>query len=250
VRTVHAEANAIAQAARNGVAIEGRDLHHGQPLLGLLPAARQLRDPADLLRRVLPDAKITTSPRRRDRAGGPLRAVTLTWAGGTTPPMSTGGSRSGSGRPGRTTGRSKGAGTRRFETRRVALALLLAALVAWVARKRPRRKQGEVDPEGGPQAAAGRRLARRDSGRNVLDSRQGDQPVNPPGHEGRHDPLGARDARAGPPVRDPLPGPRHGRPQHRHAARRPAGRGRGDPDFHVENAMLVLAELDRLGIRA
>ena len=44
VRTVHAEANAIVQAARNGVRIEGaHHLRHGEPVLGVLPPHRQRR---------------------------------------------------------------------------------------------------------------------------------------------------------------------------------------------------------------
>ena len=55
VRTVHAEANAIVQAARNGMRIEGAvDLRDRVAVLGLLPAHRERRDRADRLRRVLP----------------------------------------------------------------------------------------------------------------------------------------------------------------------------------------------------
>ena len=44
VATVHAEANAILQAAKNGVAHRrGDDLHHRQPLLAVLQAGGQLR---------------------------------------------------------------------------------------------------------------------------------------------------------------------------------------------------------------
>ena len=55
VATVHAEANAIIQAAKNGVAHRrGDHLHHRQPLLAVLQADRQRRLRAHRLRRVLP----------------------------------------------------------------------------------------------------------------------------------------------------------------------------------------------------
>ena len=55
VATVHAEANAILQAAKNGVADRrGDHLHHRQPLLAVLQADRQRGLPADRVRRVLP----------------------------------------------------------------------------------------------------------------------------------------------------------------------------------------------------
>ena len=71
IATVHAEANAILQAAMNGVRIEGgRDLHDRFALLGLLQADRERGDPGDLLRRVLPgeeDPRVRGAD--RDRIG-------------------------------------------------------------------------------------------------------------------------------------------------------------------------------------
>ena len=55
VATIHAEANAILQAARNGVRIEGADIYTtAQPLLALLQAHRQRGAAPHRLRRVLP----------------------------------------------------------------------------------------------------------------------------------------------------------------------------------------------------
>jgi hypothetical protein len=55
VRTIHAEANAIIQAARNGVRIDGGDdLRHRVALLGLLQDDRERGHHAHRLRRVLP----------------------------------------------------------------------------------------------------------------------------------------------------------------------------------------------------
>ena len=55
VATIHAEANAIIQAARNGVMIDGGDdLRDGEPVLELLQADRERGNPAHRLRRVLP----------------------------------------------------------------------------------------------------------------------------------------------------------------------------------------------------
>ena len=54
VATIHAEANAIIQAAKNGVIIDGGDdLRDGQPVLELLQADRQRRHSPHRLRRVL-----------------------------------------------------------------------------------------------------------------------------------------------------------------------------------------------------
>ena len=54
VATIHAESNAILQAAKNGVHDRRRDhLRHRQPLLELLQADRQRRHPPHRVRRVL-----------------------------------------------------------------------------------------------------------------------------------------------------------------------------------------------------
>ena len=72
VATVHAEANAIIQAAKNGVGHRGREhLHHRLALLALLQAHRERGLPPDRLRRVLPgrpDLRVRAAA--RDRAGG------------------------------------------------------------------------------------------------------------------------------------------------------------------------------------
>ena len=65
VRTVHAEANAIVQAARNGARIDGaHHLRHGEPLLGVLSPHRQRRHQPHRVRRVLPrSAHLRVLPR-------------------------------------------------------------------------------------------------------------------------------------------------------------------------------------------
>ena len=70
VATVHAEANAIIQAAKNGVAIEGAThLHDRLPVLAVLQAHRERGLPADRLRRVLPGrADLRVRAAARDRA--------------------------------------------------------------------------------------------------------------------------------------------------------------------------------------
>ena len=71
VATVHAEANAIIQAAKNGVAIEGATIYTtASPVLALLQADRELGRAADRLRRVLPGrADLRVRPAARHRAG-------------------------------------------------------------------------------------------------------------------------------------------------------------------------------------
>jgi D-alanyl-D-alanine carboxypeptidase/D-alanyl-D-alanine-endopeptidase (penicillin-binding protein 4) len=134
---------------------------------------------------------------------------------------------------------------------RVALVLALALLVAVggadaAARKTKQKPARKVVPKPPPAAvwhvetAAG----------NVLDSRLGDLPVNPASVTKVATTLWALET-LGPDRRF----------ETRFLARGTVDRstgtlhgdllveGGGDPDFHVENAMLVLAELDRLGIR-
>ena len=74
IATVHAEANAIIQAAQQRRLDRGRrDLHDGEPLLALLQADRERRALARLLRRVLPRRALDPGREgRRDRARGPL----------------------------------------------------------------------------------------------------------------------------------------------------------------------------------
>ncbi|MBP1611672.1 MAG: putative D-alanyl-D-alanine carboxypeptidase/D-alanyl-D-alanine-endopeptidase [Acidobacteria bacterium] len=134
---------------------------------------------------------------------------------------------------------------------RVALALLLAALVALggaeaAAKKGKAKSTRKVAPK--PPPAAVWHVETPEG--NVLDSRQGDQPVNPASVTKVATTLWALETL----------GPDH-RFETRFLARGTVDRstgtlhgdllveGGGDPDFHVENAMLVLAELDRLGIR-
>ncbi len=75
VATVHAEANAILQAAKNGVRHRRRHhLHDRQPLLAVLQADRELRLREDRLRRVLPGpADLRLRREARPRARRPRR---------------------------------------------------------------------------------------------------------------------------------------------------------------------------------
>ncbi len=67
VGTVHAEANAIIQAAKNGVRIDGaRDLHDRLALLGLLQADRQRGDPAIYYGEFYRDTRSIEVARRSD----------------------------------------------------------------------------------------------------------------------------------------------------------------------------------------
>ena len=54
VATVHAEANAIIQAAKNGVAIEGASIYTTASRVAVLQAHRERGLPPDRVRRVLP----------------------------------------------------------------------------------------------------------------------------------------------------------------------------------------------------
>ena len=65
VRTVHAEANAIVQAARQRRAHRGRvDLRDGEPVLGVLPPHRERRHRAHRFRRVLSRPRASSRSRR------------------------------------------------------------------------------------------------------------------------------------------------------------------------------------------
>ena len=72
VATIHAEANAIIQAAKNGVMIDGADhLCHRQPVLELLQADRERWHPARGLRRVLSRRADLQRRRTAGRGAGP-----------------------------------------------------------------------------------------------------------------------------------------------------------------------------------
>lgn len=133
---------------------------------------------------------------------------------------------------------------------RVALVLALAALVAVggaeAATKKKQKPARKAVPK--PPPAAVWHVETPEG--TVLDSRQGDVPVNPASVTKVATTLWALET-LGPDRRF----------ETRFLARGTVDRstgtlhgdllveGGGDPDFHVENAMLVLAELDRLGIR-
>jgi D-alanyl-D-alanine carboxypeptidase/D-alanyl-D-alanine-endopeptidase (penicillin-binding protein 4) len=141
-------------------------------------------------------------------------------------------------------------GIGRSKLGRVALLLALAALVALggaeAATKKKRKSSRKAVPK--PPPAAVWHVETPEG--TVLDSRQGDQLVNPASVTKVATTLWALET-LGPDRRF----------ETRFLARGTLDRstgtlrgdllvqGGGDPDFHVENAMLVLAELDRLGIR-